>query len=124
MACGCCGLNYRFCIVNSNQIRDNAWDVTLNGTFLGNYSGGPFVNVCFPISNADIKEGEENTLDFSLTACTFDDYFEFQIQRGNAISGYISIFQSNSGFINGSFFINGTCTTTQFSRTFTINPLP
>lgn len=115
---------YRFCIVNSNFIADNPWDVYLNGQLLGRYSGAANTNVCFSINLADINFDTDNEISFSLVSCNRDDYFEYQVQKSVCGGNYYSIFSSNSGFLNSSYFEDGTCDTQQFSSTFSVSPLP
>jgi hypothetical protein len=115
----CCCVEYEFCIINSNFIKDNSWDVSLNDNYLGNYSGAPNTNICFPIDMVNKPGG--NTLKFTLVACTFDDYFEFVVREKSSdgtVNGTV-VYSGNSGYINGSFF-QGTCSTTSFTRTFNL----
>jgi hypothetical protein len=118
----CCAKGYEFCIINSNFIKDNSWDVYVNDNKLGNYSGAPNTNVCFSIEPDMLNDPGENTLKFMLVACTFDDYFQFVVREKSSdgtVNGKI-IYSGDSGFINGSFQQNGTCSTTSFTRTFNL----
>lgn len=122
--CCCDACVYEFCIVNSNFIKDNSWDVYINGNLIGNYSGAPNTNICLPIQKSFLINPGNNVLEFRLVACTFDDYFEFVVNKKcpqeDGSEEITLILSSNSGFINSSFFTQGICTTTIFSRNFVL----
>ena len=114
-SCSCCG-GYTLCIDNTNQILDNSWNVEINGNFIAYYDGSAFFNQCFniPLNFLNLNSGALNTLNFNLAVCQSDDYFEFYILD---LDGQ-EVYRGNSGFLNSSFFQNGTCTDTFFSRQF------
>ena len=118
VSCKCCGAGYTLCIDNTNLILDNSWNVEINGNFIAYYDGSQFFNQCFniPLNFLNLNSGEQNTLNFNLAVCQSDDYFEFYILDLNEQE----VYRDNSGFLNGSFFQNGTCTDTFFSRQFTL----
>ena len=113
----CCCDSYEFCVVNSNNILDNAWDVLLNGKLLGNYSGERNTNVCFDIDGG-INPAGQNTLRFERTDCKNDDYFEFVVRKKDKDPPEV-IYSGDSGFLNGSFYNQGgVCTDDSFERNF------
>ena len=114
-SCTCCG-GYTLCVDNTNLILDNSWNIDINGNYVGFYDGGNFSAQCFNIPFSFLNQGEPNSLNFTLSVCQSDDYFEFYILDLNGEE----IYRDNSGFLNGSFFINGTCEDTFFSREFTL----
>ena len=118
VSCKCCGVGYTLCIDNTNQISDNSWNVEINGNFIAYYDGSQFFNQCFdmPLNFLNLEQGASNTLDFNLAVCQSDDYFEFYILD---LDGQ-EVYRDNSGLLNGSFFVDGICTDTSFSRQFTL----
>lgn len=110
---------YEFCIVNSNFVKDNSWDIYFNNQFIGNYSGAPNTNICLPIPTNIVNNPGSNVLEFRLVSCTADDYFEFilRLRCGEEVT---QLFSGNSGLLNESFFSNRTCDTTVFTRNVTL----
>ena len=117
VSCTCCGgivTGYTICIDNTNQILDNSWNVSINYNYIAYYDGSAFFNQCFNIPINYLNISGSNRLDFSLANCQSDDFFEFYILDvdGN------QVYSGNSGFLNGSYFIDGICTDNHFERIF------
>ena len=118
----CCDIcKYEFCIVNSNFVKDNSWDVYLNDNLLGNYSGAPNTNICLSIDKKYLILEGKNSLKFTRTSCVNDDLFEFEVRK--ICSEVITLlFSGSSGYLNGSFYSGkgGVCTDKEFTRDFSL----
>lgn len=116
--CCCDDCKYEFCIVNSNFVLDNSWDVFVNGERIGNFSGEPFENVCFAVASSLLNIPGNNTLKFTRQSCVNDDYFEFEISKTCSDVREV-VFANNSGFLNfGGIGGAGNCTDDEFTRDF------